>query len=101
MSITIKPTVMIETKEMMKDNNSEIVTQYFSNEAILNLIKDKLEENEYLLFLKSNVSDDIDNDNKEDYLINNVSKQYLLHLIKEYNKELFDNMIYSMIDTVY
>lgn len=101
MSITIKPTMMIETKETMKNNNSEIVTQYFSNEAILNLIKDKLEENEYLLFLKSNVSDDIDNDNKEDYLINNVSKQYLLDLIKGYNKELFDNMIYSMIDTVY
>ncbi len=93
--------ITTNNKEKIKKDNPNIVIQYFSNETILYMLKKILGEDKYLKFINDNVQDDIYTNNKEEYLINTVVKESLLEMIKNYDTNIFDNMLQEMINIIY
>ena len=88
--------------KIINENKSltDKVLQYYTNLQILELLKQFIDESEYLIFIRHSVNDTTQS-NLEDHLIHNVSKSKLLDLIKSFNNEIYDMIIELMINTVY
>ena len=95
---------MISINKQNINNNDEssieIISQYISNKQLLSEIEKLIPEN-YINFIKFckpniNISNSI-----EDYLINNISNDYLLKLIKDYDKNIYDTVINQLLNSIY
>ena len=81
------------------DHDINILLQYYTNEQILELLKDNLSESEYIQFIRKYGKDK--NDSLEEYLINNISKNKLLDLIEDFNIQLYNLIINEIIISIY
>ena len=88
-------------KKNDKITNPEIITQYFTNNSILNILKDLLGESKYLTFINTSVIENNDSHDKESYIINNTLKEDLLKIIKVYDNNLYDKLLQNMITIIY
>ena len=81
------------------DNESlEIILQYYTTMQILEQFKEKISEDEYLLFV--NKYGKQNNKTFEDYLINNISEIQLLNFIKEFNIQAWNSLINEMLNII-
>lgn len=100
---------MIMMKKIITDNlennsyNFDKILQYYTNEQILELLKDKLSELEYYNFLKSNIDENqlSKNTSIEEYFQNNISKIKLLNLIKDLNITIWNYIVTEMTNRIY
>lgn len=85
---------MIKVNKKLKENK-DVILQYCTNAQILELLKQRLSENEYLSFVKNNVEKSKLEivDSLEQYLEINISKHELLRLIQEFNNDIHDDII--------
>ena len=88
--------------EMQSDekNNINKITQYYTNDAIINIIKDNVNLDEYIKFIKYATKNIKTTTSLESYLINNISIDNLLNLLKDYNIKLYDTIIDDIIKRI-
>lgn len=82
-------------------NNINKITQYYTNDAIMNIIKDNVNLDEYIKFIKYATKNIKTTTSLELYLINNISIDNLLNLLKDYNIKLYDNIIDNIIKRIF
>ena len=85
----------IETDE----NNLESILEYYTNLQILKLLKEKISEDQYLLFIRKYGKEN--KDSLEDYIINNISENKLLDNIKDFNNQIWNSLVNEMINNIF
>ena len=76
-----------------KQNINKLL-QYYTNETLLSILKDKTTLNDYIHFIKVSTKNiNITTTSLEDYLKNNISCNKLLELINEYNSKLANDVV--------
>lgn len=91
-------TESIENSDNVEYDSNKLL-QYFTNEQILLMLKEILDENEYIHFIKNNGKEQATN--YEDYILNNISKTKLMELIKTYNDIYWNILIRKMASSIY
>lgn len=98
---------MIVAKILNENDNSsavEKVIQYCASAQILELLKQNLEEMSYYKFIKdiySSAEDKNDYSSAEEYIEQKLGKEKLLNYIKEYNIDIYNNIIDELISYIY
>lgn len=86
------------TESLDDSNNIESILEYYSNEQILNLFKEKVSDDDYIKFIFKYGKQQ--KNSYEDYLINNISKINLLNNIKEFNSVVHNSLINEMLNII-
>ena len=86
--------------ESVSFNNDSLdsLLQYYTNEQIIYQFKEKISEDDYLLFVSQYGKEN--NKTFEDYVINNISKTKLLDFIKEFNIQVWNTLINEMLNII-
>ena len=92
---------MIKIKKINESINSNIIFQYLSKNQLLELFKEKLSDEEYISFLKQNVIGNEITNTLETTFLNQNSLESLIDLIKDYNIELFNNIIDELSQNIF
>ena len=94
----------ISTSNINQDNeknNIHKLLQYYANETILNILKDKISYMNYIHFIKLSSKNINPDKSLEDYLINNISHNKLLELINQYDSKVANEVIKEMTDRIF
>ena len=90
----------VKTENIEFNNFTNIYSNYYLNEQILLLFKEILNNNKkYYLFLLS--IENNTNKSNESFLINNISQNKLLEIIKNYNINIYNILINKMSNNIF
>lgn len=91
------------SEEVQKDEkfNSYKLIQYFANETVMNFIKEYMNSDKYIEFVKCSIKKSKGKESRETYLINNVSCDKLLELLKAFDSNIADKVLNRMADEIY
>lgn len=91
------------SEEVQKETKNNIykLIQYYTNESVMNIIKDNTTSDEYIHFIKYSTKNIKHEKSLEHYLINNISCAKLLELLKEFNNNLANKVIEEMSNIIY
>ena len=90
----------VKTENIEFNNFTDIYSDYYLNEQILLMFKEILNnDKQYYLFLISIENDT--NKSNESFLINNVSQNKLLEIIKNYNNDIYNVLINNMSNNIF
>lgn len=92
---------MIKIKKINESIDSNIIFQYLSKNQLLELFKEKLSDEEYISFLKQNVVGNKITNTLETTFLNQNSLESLIDLIKDYNIDLFNNIIDELSQNIF
>lgn len=92
---------MIKIKKINESIDSNIIFQYLSKNQLLELFKEKLSDEEYISFLKQNVVGNKIINTLETTFLNQNSLKSLIDLIKDYNIDLFNNIIDELSQNIF
>ena len=92
---------MIKIKKINESIDSNIIFQYLSKNQLLELFKEKLSDEEYISFLKQNVVGNEITNTLETTFLNQNSLESLIDLIKDYNIDLFNNIIDELSQNIF
>lgn len=92
---------MIKIKKINESIDSNIIFQYLSKNQLLELFKEKLSDEEYISFLKQNVVGNKITNTLETTFLNQNSLKSLIDLIKDYNIDLFNNIIDELSQNIF
>ena len=91
------------SEELQKETKNNIykLIQYYTNESVMNIIKNNMDLKDYIHFIKQSTKNVKTNIPLEKYLINNISCAKLLELLKAFDNELANEVINKMSDIVF
>ncbi len=91
------------SEELQKETKNNIykLIQYYTNESVMNIIKDSTTSNDYIHFIKQATKNIKHEKSLENYLINNISCAKLLELLKQFDNNLANEVIEKMSNTIY
>ena len=92
---------MIKIKKINESIDSNIIFQYLSKNQLLELFKEKLSDEEYISFLKQNIVGNKITNTLETTFLNQNSLKSLIDLIKDYNIDLFNNIIDELSQNIF
>lgn len=75
-----------------------VILEYYTNMQIIELFKHRISDLDYLKFIRTYGEEN--NKSFEYYLMNNISKTKLLNNIKEFNFQIYSNIINEMLNIV-
>lgn len=92
--------IKIEKKITLKEN-IDVVIQYYTNEQIIELLKQQLNDIDYYKFLKNlTVNSDIKNKSIEEYLLTDISKITLINLIQSTDLSIYNSLLNEMVNNI-
>lgn len=92
--------IKIKKKITLKENIDTVI-QYYTNEQIIELLKQQLNDVDYYKFLKNiTVNSNIKNKSIEEYLLTDISKITLLNLIQSTNLSIYNNLLNEMVNNI-
>lgn len=92
--------IKIKKKITLKENIDAVI-QYYTNEQIIELLKQQFNDVDYYKFLKNiTVNSNIKNKSIEEYLLTDVSKITLLNLIQSTNLSIYNNLLNEMVNNI-
>lgn len=92
--------IKIKKKITLKENIDTVI-QYYTNEQIIELLKQQLNNVDYYKLLKNiTVNSNIKNKSIEEYLLTDISKITLLNLIQSTNLLIYNNLLNEMVNNI-
>lgn len=82
-------------------NNMYKLIQYFANESVMHIIKSKTTADNYIHFIKQSTKNIKHSKSLENYLINNITVDKLLELLKQFDNNLANEVIKEMSTVIY
>ena len=92
---------MIRIKKINEAIDSKVIYQYLSKEQLLQLFKEKISDEKYIEFLKENTIGNPINQTYEIMFLTEQSLETLSKLIKDYDLNLFNNILEEMSEIIF
>lgn len=94
---------MIKIKKIYDDKLFESINkivQYYSNESLINEIKNVLSEDNYLKFLKQNIPNDLQNESIESVIIDNFTGNEIITKLNNFSSEAANTLKNNLINNI-
>ena len=94
---------MVKIKKIHDNKLNESVDkiiQYYSNESLINEIKNVLSEDNYLKFLKQNIPDNLQNESIESVIIDNFTGNEIITKLHNFSSKAFDELKNNLINNI-
>ena len=92
---------MIRIKKINEAIDSKVIYQYLSKEQLLQLFKEKISDEKYIEFLKENTIGNPINQTYENMFLTEQSLETLSKLIKDYDLNLFNNILEEISEIIF